>query len=104
MPRSAFCSAAGVTIASSQLKHIFGLAAMPRKKYWWQTISYIVTHLGDTQPSVRRERVLAESFLLLVSRSLLGFRLLVQTIILVETIDISCTLPNRFRFSLVRIT
>lgn len=43
---AAFCSAAGVTIATSQLKHLVGIK-MPRKKYWWQTASYLVTHLHE---------------------------------------------------------
>jgi len=44
---AAFCSAAGVTIGSSQLKHLFGIK-MERKKYWWQTVSYLVSHLNET--------------------------------------------------------
>eukprot|EP00927_Polykrikos_kofoidii_P054744 TRINITY_DN4911_c0_g1_i1.p1 TRINITY_DN4911_c0_g1~~TRINITY_DN4911_c0_g1_i1.p1 ORF type:complete len:870 (-),score=163.18 TRINITY_DN4911_c0_g1_i1:43-2652(-) len=44
---AAFCSAAGVTIACSQLKHILGIA-MPRKKYWWKTMAYLGTHLHET--------------------------------------------------------
>lgn len=41
---AAFCSAAGVTICTSQLKHMFGIG-MPRKKYWWQTAFHLITHL-----------------------------------------------------------
>mmetsp|Transcript_52794 Transcript_52794/g.150489 ORF Transcript_52794/g.150489 Transcript_52794/m.150489 type:complete len:795 (+) Transcript_52794:17-2401(+) len=42
---TAFCSAAGITIGTSQLKHMLGID-MPRKKYWWKTVVYLVTHLG----------------------------------------------------------
>jgi high affinity sulfate transporter 1 len=41
-----FCSAAGVTIASSQLKHLLGIK-MDRKKYWWKTIGYLVSHINE---------------------------------------------------------
>jgi SulP family sulfate permease len=44
-----FCSAAGVTIASSQLKHLLGIK-MPRKKYWWKTVSYLISHLNELDP------------------------------------------------------
>lgn len=43
---TAFCTAAGITIGTSQLKHMLGIK-MPRKKYWWQTASYLVMHLGE---------------------------------------------------------
>jgi SulP family sulfate permease len=43
---AAFCSAAGITIGSSQLKHLLGIN-MERKKYWWQTISYLASHLNE---------------------------------------------------------
>jgi len=43
---SAFCSAAGVTIATSQLKHLVGIT-MPRQKYWWKTVGHLVSHLGE---------------------------------------------------------
>jgi len=42
---TAFCSAAGITIGTSQLKHMLGIA-MPRQHYWWQTVAHLVTHLG----------------------------------------------------------
>jgi SulP family sulfate permease len=45
----AFCSAAGVTIGTSQLKHLLGIK-MDRKKYWWQTASYLVLHLNEVDP------------------------------------------------------
>eukprot|EP00403_Amphidinium_massartii_P003029 CAMPEP_0178374306 /NCGR_PEP_ID=MMETSP0689_2-20121128/2308_1 /TAXON_ID=160604 /ORGANISM="Amphidinium massartii, Strain CS-259" /LENGTH=706 /DNA_ID=CAMNT_0019994271 /DNA_START=140 /DNA_END=2257 /DNA_ORIENTATION=+ len=44
---NAFCSAAGVTIATSQLKHLLGIE-MSRKKYWWKTASYLVLHIDET--------------------------------------------------------
>lgn len=44
---TAFCTAAGITIGTSQLKHMFGIS-MPRKKYWWQTASYLVMHLDES--------------------------------------------------------
>jgi len=44
---TSFCSAAGVTIATSQMKHLFGIK-MPRKKHWWETASYLVSHLDET--------------------------------------------------------
>jgi len=43
---AAFCSAAGVTIATSQLKHLLGIS-MDRKKYWWQTAGYMVSHFNE---------------------------------------------------------
>lgn len=43
---SAFCSAAGVTIGTSQLKYMLGIH-VPRYPYWWQTISHLVTDLTD---------------------------------------------------------
>eukprot|EP00929_Paragymnodinium_shiwhaense_P010394 TRINITY_DN11500_c0_g3_i1.p1 TRINITY_DN11500_c0_g3~~TRINITY_DN11500_c0_g3_i1.p1 ORF type:complete len:824 (-),score=79.07 TRINITY_DN11500_c0_g3_i1:211-2556(-) len=43
---SAFCAAAGVTIASSQLKHIFGID-MDRQKYWWQTVYELGSNIAD---------------------------------------------------------
>jgi len=45
---AAFCSAAGVTIATSQLKHLLGIT-MPRKKYWWQTASFLLSHIAETE-------------------------------------------------------
>lgn len=48
---SAFCTAAGITITTSQLKYILGIT-MPRKKYWWQNISYLVSHLNEAQGTV----------------------------------------------------
>eukprot|EP00971_Amphidinium_carterae_P091007 1801259-Amphidinium_carterae.1 len=44
---NAFCAAAGVTIATSQLKHLLGIS-MPRKKYWWKTAAYLVGHIDET--------------------------------------------------------
>jgi len=43
---SAFCSAAGLTIATSQMKHMLGIS-MPRKKHWWETAWYLVSHLDE---------------------------------------------------------
>jgi len=45
---NSFCSAAGVTIATSQLKHMLGIK-MPRKEYWWQTVSYLVSHISEAK-------------------------------------------------------
>eukprot|EP00931_Biecheleriopsis_adriatica_P060993 TRINITY_DN36650_c0_g2_i1.p1 TRINITY_DN36650_c0_g2~~TRINITY_DN36650_c0_g2_i1.p1 ORF type:complete len:776 (-),score=150.05 TRINITY_DN36650_c0_g2_i1:10-2028(-) len=45
---NAFCAAAGVTILTSQLKHLLGIA-MPRKKYWWQTAWYLASHLDEIE-------------------------------------------------------
>lgn len=47
---AAFCSAAGVTIATSQLKHLLGIS-MPRHHYWWQTASHLITHIRETDPA-----------------------------------------------------
>lgn len=44
---SAFCSAAGITIATSQLKYMFGIT-MERHHYWWQTVGDLLLHLPDT--------------------------------------------------------
>jgi SulP family sulfate permease len=41
---AAFCSAAGVTIASSQLKNLLGIK-IARKTYWWETISEILFNI-----------------------------------------------------------
>jgi len=46
---AAFCSAAGVTIGTSQLKHLLGIN-MPRQTYWWQTAMYLATHILETEP------------------------------------------------------
>jgi len=37
---NAFCAAAGVTIASSQLKNLLGIT-VERQKYWWKTVYYL---------------------------------------------------------------
>jgi len=47
---TAFCTAAGITIGTSQLKHLLGID-LPRKKYWWETASYLLTHLGESDPA-----------------------------------------------------
>lgn len=46
---TAFCSAAGVTIMTSQLKAMLGITTSGRKKYWWKTIKFLLTHLDETQ-------------------------------------------------------
>mmetsp|Transcript_22096 Transcript_22096/g.51578 ORF Transcript_22096/g.51578 Transcript_22096/m.51578 type:complete len:739 (-) Transcript_22096:115-2331(-) len=43
---SAFCSAAGITIATSQLKHMLGID-IERKHYWWETVWGLVTRLDE---------------------------------------------------------
>eukprot|EP00441_Pelagodinium_beii_P032068 CAMPEP_0197632938 /NCGR_PEP_ID=MMETSP1338-20131121/9444_1 /TAXON_ID=43686 ORGANISM="Pelagodinium beii, Strain RCC1491" /NCGR_SAMPLE_ID=MMETSP1338 /ASSEMBLY_ACC=CAM_ASM_000754 /LENGTH=760 /DNA_ID=CAMNT_0043204515 /DNA_START=97 /DNA_END=2379 /DNA_ORIENTATION=- len=45
---NAFCAAAGVTICTSQLKHLLGIS-MDRKKYWWQTAWYLASHLSEVK-------------------------------------------------------
>ena len=45
---SAFTTGCGLTIAISQLKYLFGIV-VPRKKYAWQTVAYIVSHLDETK-------------------------------------------------------
>eukprot|EP00928_Gymnodinium_smaydae_P087966 TRINITY_DN7212_c0_g1_i1.p1 TRINITY_DN7212_c0_g1~~TRINITY_DN7212_c0_g1_i1.p1 ORF type:complete len:837 (+),score=138.31 TRINITY_DN7212_c0_g1_i1:32-2512(+) len=44
---TAFCSAAGVTIITSQLKHLFGIH-LQREKYWWKTVGKLITYAGET--------------------------------------------------------
>lgn len=44
---SAFCSAAGITIATSQVKHMLGIS-FDRETYWWKTVGAIATHLDET--------------------------------------------------------
>lgn len=44
---SAFCSAAGITIATSQLKYMFGIT-MERHHYWWQTVGDLIISLPET--------------------------------------------------------
>eukprot|EP00929_Paragymnodinium_shiwhaense_P031034 TRINITY_DN17476_c0_g1_i1.p1 TRINITY_DN17476_c0_g1~~TRINITY_DN17476_c0_g1_i1.p1 ORF type:complete len:738 (+),score=158.94 TRINITY_DN17476_c0_g1_i1:41-2215(+) len=44
---AAFVTAAGVTIATSQLKTMLGIS-IPRSKYWWQTVGDLLANLGDS--------------------------------------------------------
>ncbi|CAE7688058.1 SULTR4, partial [Symbiodinium pilosum] len=44
---SAFCTASGVIIATSQLKHVLGIS-MKRHKYWWETASDLVIKLPES--------------------------------------------------------
>mmetsp|Transcript_96116 Transcript_96116/g.256921 ORF Transcript_96116/g.256921 Transcript_96116/m.256921 type:complete len:727 (+) Transcript_96116:45-2225(+) len=44
---TAFCSAAGITIATSQVKHLLGVQ-LERHHYWWQTFGDLVAHIPDT--------------------------------------------------------
>lgn len=38
---AAFCTAAGITIGTSQIKYVLGVK-LPRDAYWWQTIKSLV--------------------------------------------------------------
>ncbi|CAJ1336901.1 unnamed protein product [Effrenium voratum] len=44
---SAFCTASGIIIATSQLKHVLGVS-MYRHKYWWQTAADLVKKIPET--------------------------------------------------------
>jgi len=44
---SSFCTASGVIIATSQLKHVLGIN-IKRHKYWWETAYDLCSHLPDT--------------------------------------------------------
>jgi len=46
---TAFCSAAGVTIMTSQMKSMLGITTAGRQKYWWKTIKFLLYHLDETQ-------------------------------------------------------
>ncbi|CAL1152378.1 unnamed protein product [Cladocopium goreaui] len=43
---SSFCTASGVIIATSQLKHVLGIN-IKRHKYWWQTAYDLCKHLPE---------------------------------------------------------
>jgi len=43
---TAFCTAAGFTIGTSQLKHMFGIK-VKRQKYWWKTVKELVLHIPE---------------------------------------------------------
>jgi len=45
---SAFCTASGVTIVTSQLKDLLGLR-YPRTHYWWEEVESVATRLGEIQ-------------------------------------------------------
>lgn len=47
---TSFCSASGVIIATSQLKHVLGVA-IPRHHYWWQTAYDLVISIPETDPA-----------------------------------------------------
>lgn len=44
---TAFCSAAGITIGTSQLKHMLGIK-MARQHYWWETVVHLISHIHHT--------------------------------------------------------
>jgi len=46
---AAFCTAAGVIIGTSQLRHLLGID-MPRKKYWWKTVYGLASHADQVDP------------------------------------------------------
>jgi len=45
---NAFTTGAGITIAISQMKYLFGIE-VSRQKYTWQTLGYIISHLDETK-------------------------------------------------------
>lgn len=47
---AAFCAAAGVTIGTSQMKHLLGID-MPRMESWGENASYLLLHIGETDPA-----------------------------------------------------
>eukprot|EP00928_Gymnodinium_smaydae_P007314 TRINITY_DN12648_c0_g1_i1.p1 TRINITY_DN12648_c0_g1~~TRINITY_DN12648_c0_g1_i1.p1 ORF type:complete len:794 (+),score=182.90 TRINITY_DN12648_c0_g1_i1:83-2464(+) len=47
---AAFCSAAGVTIATSQVKAVFGIE-IKRQKYWWKTAWKLCEHSLEADPA-----------------------------------------------------
>mmetsp|Transcript_96115 Transcript_96115/g.256912 ORF Transcript_96115/g.256912 Transcript_96115/m.256912 type:complete len:723 (+) Transcript_96115:45-2213(+) len=62
---TAFCSAAGITIATSQVKHLLGVE-FERHHYWWQTFGDLVAHIPDANgPTVAMGGTLLSMLLLL---------------------------------------
>jgi len=45
---TAFCSAAGITIMTSQMKSMLGITSSGRAKYWWKTVKFLLLHLDET--------------------------------------------------------
>mmetsp|Transcript_2566 Transcript_2566/g.7380 ORF Transcript_2566/g.7380 Transcript_2566/m.7380 type:complete len:790 (-) Transcript_2566:180-2549(-) len=43
---TAFCTAAGITIGTSQIKHVLGVK-LPRSAHWWETVRDLFSALGS---------------------------------------------------------